>query len=297
MITSHTAIYESEDNENRTSSEPPYFIATAIQTGISDNSSGIPDLTPFCPIGNCTWEPYNSLAVCVRWADVSSKLQRSAAAVVRSPKAKVANWSLDNRTLIRGSEYNTVGLNVSNTAEPVTEPDVDYHIEFSGLSAFKDSSAPLAHFFVTYRNGSTSDNEYLRFSAVEFLLEWCVQAYKTEVKSGVSTTTRLKARKDFQNSESGQMFIETAHGDSYYVPGSSSYSLPDYLRKTFSGSIFEDRSKWVTKTSDVAEAFHSKLKADLWRSSDLDSGGLEDAGVRTAMVQIVENVATSMTNA
>lgn len=207
----------------------------------------------------------------------------------------VKGWSLDNRTLIEGPQYHYVALNVSNVAKLVTEDNVDIHIEFPGSSAFNDSRAPLADFFVTYRNGTTTKDGHLgsNFNAMEFLLEWCVQEYTTEVTNGVPITTRTKAKTDFQPNEFGHLFM-----DEYWVP--TSYTLPDYLRKTFNGSIYEDEGSWAVKTSDAAEAFHSKLQKDPlypgYGPFDPHYGEHEDADVRTAMVQIVQNVATSITN-
>ncbi|KAF1958427.1 hypothetical protein CC80DRAFT_534173 [Byssothecium circinans] len=233
----------------------------------------------------------SSVAVCVRWADVSSKLQRSVVPAAGSQEGQVATWSLDNRTLIGAFKYQSVFLNLSNAAELVTRPyGVQYHIEFPGTSAFDDRPSPLADFFVTYRNGSTSD-KYLgsNFSAIEFMLEWCVQEYKTEVKNGVPTTTKLNATNDFR------LYAEMSNDVGYRGIPSSEYSLPDYLRRTFNGSIFMKIDLLgIGKTSDAAEAFHSRLKT---KPSEFDATGPEDTDVRTAMVQIVQNVATSMTNA
>ncbi|PVI00783.1 hypothetical protein DM02DRAFT_671773 [Periconia macrospinosa] len=306
LFLSSETLYDASADDNETLSEPPQFMKSAIQAGIYAQSSGIPDLAPLCPTGNCTWPSYASLEVCVRWADVSSKLQRSvvpAAGLQKGQKGQVATWSLDNRTLISNSVENA-RLNVSNAAKLVNEVGGRPHIEFSGTSAFDDSPAPLAHFFVTYINGSNSVNKLdqpldgisnlgWNFSAIEFMLEWCVQEYKAEVKSGVLTTTKLKTIKDFQPDDFGRLTVAMAYNRIYRVPNSSDVSLPNYLLKTFRGSVL---AKWIsapTKTSDLAEVFHSKLKKK-YLNTNYEVIGPEDADVRTAMVRIVENVATSM---
>lgn len=265
-----------------TVAEPPMSIKAAIQTGLSAMNLTLNDTAPFCATGNCTWPVYHSLAVCSRWANVTSHLRQSS-----SPGNKYATrWSLTSRHYV--DSYPPCLLNVSSVARAIplinsssTEANA---LDFRDSIAFQDSPVPLADVFAIYADAPVSSFENLasaspvaRYQALELVLEWCVQEYSSSVHAGVPSTTRLASSSAFrpghspgadvagpllnsltppQNDTDAADIRTFMQAPRYLVDNATHFMLSNYLRSTIAGIVLTENGNFY-KSSDEAEAFYA----------------------------------------
>jgi hypothetical protein len=270
----------------------------AIQNGLLTLGSTLNDTPPFCASENCTFPLYRSLAVCTRWENVTSHLTFSTYENTSS-NTTTGRWSLTNNSYIE-----TVGpgdlcvLNMSSAAKPqlvINNADVPNSLDFRDTIAFGDNRYPIADFFVLYINRSVPSITY-NYNAVEFVLEWCVQEYNTSVVNSTVYTAKEDSTHNFTGGHSeltGPIFNTTLQfGDqlSYDTDNQTHFILSNYLRKILNGSVYQIESDFY-KTSDAAESLFQRINTD---SENFVLLG-EDKGL-SAMITVLQNIATSMTN-
>jgi hypothetical protein len=75
---------------------------------------------------------------------------------------------------------------------------LETHLSFNSSIAFKNVSLPLADVLGIYGNETKGEHTlpngtiaggHLAYGAVEFILEWCVQEFATEVINGIAKTS------------------------------------------------------------------------------------------------------------
>ncbi|KAF2677384.1 hypothetical protein K458DRAFT_436675 [Lentithecium fluviatile CBS 122367] len=300
LDTADSSVFQAQD--------PPLYMKAAVLTGLFASNATINHTPPVCASGNCNWSPYHSLAVCTRWQDVSSHVKHVEVYEERK-NTTYSLWSLTDRNFLElGLEFSTCQLNMSSAANP--EPDAGYAgqpsaMRFDDSIAFKDSNRPLADVFIVYKNASDAnetDGDYSggHISALEIVLEWCVQEFNTSVVNGTVVTTRLNSTNAFEKIESG--FIGRpltnpnanvswpAGTDRYYVPDLVHYSLANHLRKVFNGFVFRE-NMYTYRTSDVAEVFWSIIRPGAFP----DTRPTEKE-IQAGISHLLQNVATSITN-
>lgn len=281
--------------------DPPLFMKSAVQNGLLNLGPPLNDTQPFCGTGNCTWPTYRSLAVCMRWQDISTHLTHSQYQDRRN--ITIGRWSLNNRSYIETGEYSTCELNISSVAKskPIrNSPSPINGLDFTDTIAFSDNPYALADVFMIYRNWSKkSDETDERYSAMEFVLEWCVQEYDTSVVNGAVHTTRGISTNNFTGGGgylTGPIFNSTstfgyASGrPNYGVSNDTHFIISNYLRKTLNGSVHLQGAD-LYKTSDAAEAFYQRINTDSGNGNVLNLA-TDQAG----LVEVAKNIATSMTN-
>lgn len=144
-----------------------------------------------CPTGNCTWPPFESLAVCNRCTDVTARLE----SIVPSTEipSSVTSFRLPNGLYLsnaNGWEYGTANTNLTtgggipinggimmttlgtaNATETINAPDLDTIIW--SMSMIRVSP-----------DGPTVAWPYLPLTAMECTLFYCVNSYKFETSNG-----------------------------------------------------------------------------------------------------------------
>lgn len=213
-----------------------------VQNGLLPGSV-LAETQPLCATGNCTWPLYKSLAVCTRGQDVSTHLVYSDHVdEINGLKVNISRWSLNDRTYIE-TGYDVINrLNMSSAAKPNPfggPSQISNALDFSDTITFSDNPYPLADVFLiylTFANGTE-----FRHSAIEFILEWCVQDFNTSVVSGIANTTRKgSTNKCKGDRESGGPLIGYAHSP-------SNHSGED-LRKIPSWELILDFSQALSRT-------------------------------------------------
>ncbi|KAK3660689.1 hypothetical protein LTR56_000447 [Elasticomyces elasticus] len=276
----------------------------AILQGLFNANETIPDLSPACS-GNCTFEPYASLAVCTSFADVSSSLITKN---FTNPNGTIYDYNYDYRYYIaehqylREDSYELPFVNVSS-AEP---PDSDEHssLQFHDSVAFRDVNAPIADVFMIYQNGTKGPMNAARhntYAAVEFILEWCVQEYTTSVINGTAITQRKDAYRNFSSPGGSYYTYGKPNGDDgleYLISPQTRFSLQKYLQTLLSGHIVEPSGGYFYVSSDAIQALAEPY--NVWQGGcTQDPCGLS-YGIhgtnQTGLELLMNNVATSMTN-
>ena len=293
--------------------DPPLVMQAAVLNGLFTSNTTLNSTIPVCATGNCSWESYRSLAVCTRWQDVSSHVKHEQA-YNETSKLTSNRWSLTDRASINNGRSKLCQLNMTSVATPKRNID-DYQVvpnalQFDDSIAFKDSKWPIADVFIVYSNESNpekiGENVYKwrnDYSALEFVLEWCVQEFNTSVVNGTAVTTRLNSTNAFdgetEEDVAGKGTVANLNADisrplgtdRYSVDNGTHYFLANYLRKILDGTVYNSEGTTIYKTSDAAEAFWFTLFA-----GKTSHNRPSDKEIRDGLSQALQNIATSMTN-
>ena len=131
--------------------------------------SGQNALNPYCPSGNCTWAPYETLALCSRCVDVTSLIKRPQSGCDLDVHNLSCFSSLPNGLSLK--PFSLFGLNMSGTLPPMMLDKVGYSIvNFSLLDLTDSSWSPWA---------------------AECSLYWCINTY-TATLNNSKLTERLE---------------------------------------------------------------------------------------------------------
>lgn len=188
------------------------FITQALYSGLNTTPTPI---EATCPTARCTFEPYESLAMCVKIADVSNYLETSMTMPDGRPRG-MTTGTLRN-TDAEGKPTPMYYLMLPNN---VTF-DHNYPVAFistpgNGSLAFRDDEADgtaLMHSYIIHTRsdnqrsevreapGAFSDPE---FGAFEVMMHLCVNEYETVVNEGQSWTTVRRTRATLLESVPGR---------------------------------------------------------------------------------------------
>lgn len=146
-----------------------------------------------CPTGNCTWPPFESLAVCNRCTNVTARLE----SIVPSTEIpnSVTSFRLPNGLYLNnanGWEYSTANTNVTGGEFPI-----DGGIMMTALGTPNAAETISAHDLDTIiwsmsmirvgPDGPTVAWPDLPLTAMECTLFYCVNSYQFEVSNGTLT--------------------------------------------------------------------------------------------------------------
>jgi hypothetical protein len=269
--------------------------------GVNSANLSLSDIAPLCSGGNCTFDPYWSLAVCTRVANVTDKLTKSESND-RGNIIDVYRLTESHYLETHGSQYTRL-MNMTSATGPVVDtknPDPTVSslrsIKFSESVAFRDANKPIADIFII-----VSGHDDVNASAYEFVLEWCVQNFTTTVVNGLATTQRHNA---FRNSEGGDLsfltlkpFGSDENSETYEVEGNFHTRLQSYMYILFDGTITLATSGNPSGTSDFVQFLYEPFDArapSSGLSRDLAHGlqGTQKDGLEL----MINNVATGLTN-
>lgn len=287
----------------------------AIQNGLYSQLSDILDLEPACSTGNCTWPSYRSLAVCARSADVSSSLTPSSVRVPGdssrgTPSYKGVKWSLTPHNHVIASDALVINVSSGAKQDPILSTDSSrgsstgdpIRLDFSDSIAFKDSTAPIADVFIIYSTSRTIDEDHpAEFSAVEFVLEWCVQNFTTTVVNGNSSTVRHDASSNLSMPDMLAFpQAEPDDGDNrrYLLEPFPHYTLQQYFQSLFQGSVnttMGDSEARIIATNDATLALLNPFDRFGRRINGTDEVAGRGVGL-DGLQKILDNTATAMTN-
>ncbi|KAM7198920.1 Protein of unknown function (DUF3176) domain containing protein [Naviculisporaceae sp. PSN 640] len=181
-------------------------ISNYISAGlIHPTDARIEQLTPTCPSGTCTWEPFESLALCAKVANITDRIH-----VAQVPFSTEADWTAWDSTVdqdalrLNGSlAYNISFPAESNNNDYFVTP-ISYTVYSSPTTdsiAFGDDAAlsktRVAGYKivwadagnVTYTNGNSTRDDPWRWQAFEIMYHACVNTYSVRVENGTAITT------------------------------------------------------------------------------------------------------------
>lgn len=166
----------------------------AVQRGAYTSLQEPPmPLEPICTTANCTFPRYESLAVCVKTADVSAQLDVSTAPPNGHPEYVSEDPEADPEAVVYTMLPNNVTFDTPFAYAFRSQPG-NRSLAFEEDEAYKTG---LVNFFLTYttagaRAGDRAANSthpgQIEFRALEVLLYLCVNSYDTMVTEGQSHT-------------------------------------------------------------------------------------------------------------
>lgn len=289
---------------------------SAVQSGLMNGNERVLELPATCPGGNCTFDDYSSLAVCVSFADVTKHLRESNHTLNKTTGLFQVRLSLTNdHYLVKYSrdkdrEKPAGDLNVSSVARSFQASETNEGLDllsFNQSIAFKDLPFPLADMFIITRNGSVPaasekkiGNDEIKYAAFEIAFSWCIQSYTTEVINATSITRKLSDNRNFTWYDGTNSLVNDAPhpghaARGWTVDGRHHASLQWHLKRLFSGEQTESGPK-RTVTSDVAQVLYDPFD-DL--NSEGSEGNIDEELHQTGLEGlrlILDSVAASMTN-
>ena len=284
----------------------------AIQNGLLSQNSAIPDLQPPCSSGNCTWPSYRSLAICARYANVTSSLKSRNVSVPSDfpggPRGEQVQWYLSEQNLIMDTGLAVFNFSSVAKRNPImsiaadSSPSQAIALNFTDSVAFKDSALPIADVFMIYTTSKdSSGSDPAAFSAFEFVLEWCVQDFTTVVTNGSSNTQRQNSFRNFSTPDPHEPFesLEAKPNDgdqrTYSVESSTHYNFQIYLRNIFQGTANQTFDGNLEVTNDATQAFFQPFNVFGKTTNGTDQVPGRGAGP-SGLQTILDNIAAGMTN-
>ncbi|KAI2624404.1 hypothetical protein GGR54DRAFT_575637 [Hypoxylon sp. NC1633] len=280
-------------------------IKGAIQTGLYSANETIPDLTPSCMTGNCTFSSYWSLAVCSSFANVSSHLEKVVIPATREFDSDEYRYQLTNSSYIVSGfgRFNSSSAAISGEAAPQGAKPFN----FTESIAFRNVDYPLADIFVIYPRGiegqidfnnGTIQAGHTVYGAVEVLLEWCAQEFTTEVQNGISKTVRHSERRNFTGEYQPALYGPGPWEHLFDVEENTHAGIVTFLNRTLKGSVEQGLDQSFYASSDAAQALFEPYNLDQMHAADTIwslSNGIRGTN-QTGLELTVTNIATGMTN-
>ena len=276
----------------------------AIQSGLYTDNSTILDIQPTCSSGNCTWPSYRSLAICARFADVTSHLKSKKISIQDSltgDRQTETQWYLSKLNYIIDDGVSLLNLSSAAGLQPIfDEYQSPILLNFSNSIAFQNSSSPVADIFAIYSNSTKSTSDHTAtFLAIEFVLEWCVQNFTTSVSNGQSSTERYDSFNDFgkPNHDDTVLFAKPDDGDNrnYSVDFAFHYPLQNYFRGLLQGTANLTSDTTPIVTNDATQAFFQAIDIFGRKVDGVDQAPGRGVGL-VGLQMMLDNVATGMTN-
>lgn len=179
----------------------PYFFGSGISPGVPGGTGDKPNIPLSCPTSNCTWEPYDSLAVCSTCADVTEYLEftcftgridwlrnlSSIGTEATYPNATACGYFLNATSsapvLMSGYVVNpqtgapgeALHMRMLPLSGPLTKPQPLY----GGSLMFKDWSLPIADFIVASTEQAGDIYANRTPVAHECIMSWCVKTFQS----------------------------------------------------------------------------------------------------------------------
>ena len=180
-----------------------YSLKDAAQSGLfHPYDQVIPTIAPTCATGNCTWEPYRTLQICSKTANVTDKLTYTPleynAGDVNKTSPSMVQVSLPNGALMNSTQY--LGINMTHV-DKNTRPAANRSIAFLDIPNVMDVS--IANIFLIFKNDRQEQfgRPFIPHSAIEILFYCCVGEHDTQVVDGIPSSNPIKISTDVKTME------------------------------------------------------------------------------------------------
>jgi hypothetical protein len=225
--------YKNDYPSNVLSTDLDLTMKAAIQNGVLNIESNTTafDVTPQCSTGNCTYPPFESLAMCYACADLTDKLTLTISSDrLSNLSALPNNLSLQSQWWI--SKEGLIQMTVNNSATDQLES-----------IAFKGYGYPLVDMFVIlapYTNeiGEIPVGPY----ASECIIQWCVKQYTAGVKNGTFNETTTGKIWIFDSAGSSIVGLRDNGTDFTVDYESGENAMIEYFGSLFSGHVTQSDS-------------------------------------------------------
>jgi hypothetical protein len=267
-------------------SVPPTTVA-AIYDGLNGGLN-LSDVAPRCSTGNCTWDLYDSIAICASpVANLTHLLNRIAlnndsdCSIWDTGSDHLCNYTLPNGAYLTGLDMfiniTSIGFN-SFSSTSIPSPAYPGNQTLASI-AFSDIPVILDFFMIYY---SPSINNV---AAIEGSLSFCGQTYNTSVNHGQTNTTEIQRWGQLNTTQAyGYPIMWPLVGDNTTLWVAKGYS--DSIQSTLAG-IFDG----YYYIGDNGNEIYSSVTVEALQSNLVDSNN----DIATLSI-FLDQVSISLTN-
>jgi len=281
----------------------------------------IPFLAPLCVSGNCTWEPYRTLQVCSKTANITDRLTYTPleyeSGDVNKTSPRLVNVTLPNGAYLTSSPFRP--MNITYLYQASDDISVANHsIAFLDLPNIMNTAIANQFLIYKYDKQERYGDPFLPHYAIEIMFYWCVGEYSTEVKNGIPSSKPVQISTDvktlngtipvspdiFPNPMIKPRFPQISalvlsggkdKQENYTVDSPSRVALSDYLMAMLKGETYTSS---FSPTSDGAALITSALYDPITIGNVSKTMALQqgiDSQLKTVDT-VITNIATSLTN-
>jgi hypothetical protein len=178
-----------------------HLLSPALKAGILTNRVELSDITGTCSTGQCSWEPYTTLAICTETEDKTSELisysnRTSKVQYPTLPEVQNGFSERDNQTTFFVKTFKYSGNRTLLNYRPGPETPNN-----------TDSNLPdLAHIYALYSDpcnpgvAETSEerNKVKNWKAYKARVRYCLQTLDSKTDNSSSTTKIVESKTDLQ---------------------------------------------------------------------------------------------------
>ncbi|KAI1734368.1 hypothetical protein F4680DRAFT_344083 [Xylaria scruposa] len=258
-----------------------YFLGT-LKDGLSSKSLQ-PSLE--CPTGNCTYEPFQSLAICSECTDISSYVTLNLAA---NRTHQDTLWKLPNGFSLSVDE---------SFINPISDPSpAGPRLQLVTTAKYGPIELAAGYSIINFTAFYPSDDVARPPTARECILYWCLNQYKSDfvlgiLQENVLATSRLGRRVHVPNSHEypndyyefspidHDSSIPSSPNDSFLVGSEAAAFVTNFTSRILTGTVYEGYRTLSVSTSEAV--------AHLYTTTALDARNMDS---------IFMAIATSMTS-
>ena len=249
----------------------------AIFTGMFTNGTNV---VPNCLTGNCTWQPFDSVAICCSCNDITQHMEIKRAtweAGFPSP-VESCEMSLPNGVSLNFTNYNAPWYSMNLTRDTVVTDE---------LAHIQSTIVNFTTLFSRSEGGSNCTQPDADTLAVECSMYWCVQTYNTSMTNSILKEHAYSPRPMFLSVESNTIFNSLHLNETsaaYTVGESAPIAVQDFLGYEIfqSGNSTKSDKFAYDSTSDMIR---------LLRTASAKSGV---KGIADSMANLVRSMTTSV---
>ena len=203
----------------------------AIQRGMLDISANTSTFfpSPQCATGNCTWNPYVSLAVCSQCADISGKLSTNGSEFMTTTYLP-NNVSIDSDDSVVGQGF------IAMTVNTTIPGDNSRYTTYDSV-AFSDADLTLLDVFtIIPKYGDSNDVAVYGPYASECVLRFCVQNLSSSATNGIFSENPTDQLHRYINDSTLQL---TVGAHNYTVNSATMNGFKQYLAGMFNTAVHQ----------------------------------------------------------
>lgn len=239
-------------------------LMSGILQGTTDNAARSWNVTPRCPTGNCTFPPFQSIALCTECADISHAASKTCATFSHAENGTSYTHCLFTTTA--GLQINQT--RVFNSDGYLKQKTIATRIEDKNGTVWKDNS--LVN--VALLHGFTQENGSMPITLTGCSLYWCINTYKSTVMNGSFTenvTNSMPFNFDNSDNDGDSIVLDTVTQMETSIAGSNvtnTFTIGDNASKLIRGFLSSklnfSNSKQLNWDGDKSKAANKTLYLD-----------------------------------
>jgi Protein of unknown function (DUF3176) len=228
-------------------------------------------ITGYCPVGNCSFQSFASLAVCSHCENVTSLLQLSDASIQSGRNIGVGhsyNISLPNGHRLVSTEWDAAYINITASKGPSSLPYMPFPVNSEALSVYQ-SPGTISNISVIAGNDPSSLSYPVAWDCV---LSFCARSYNASQSLGIFNEIPIDVFDELKSTvrPEDDIINQTITFDvplshlktigsrnrTFSMDPAASRALQNSLGEIFAGKSMRGSSGHLEFTSGVAQGFY-----------------------------------------